>query len=250
MTILYCSSKWDFICFHRSYTMSSAPYRNLDEDHISVDSAGSQGSQGKQNFSGPAMDGSKNYNVEVVGMEELSSGHRHSKGVAGLKFSRGCLAFILIFVAVAVLLIILIAIVSNSSPESGDDSFPWKNIRLPEDVFPMEYKIFLNPDLEKRTVTGQVTVSILAKSAKNFIVIHAKDMNLTDPQLTDFTSREKIPISEEIKISEKLGAAYISLDKEMEKNKKYDLQISFSYELKEGLNGFYVSSYKQNNDTK
>lgn len=232
--------------------MSSAPYRNLDEDHISVDSAGSQGSQGKSHFSDQGMDGTKNYKVEVVGMEELSSSRKHSKGVAGLKFSRGCLAFILIFVAVAVLLIILVAIVSNSSPkaESGDDSFPWKSKRLPTDIFPMEYNIFLNPDLEKRTVTGQVTVSISAKSATNFIVIHAKDMNLTDPQLTDSTSKEEIPISKEIKMSKKLGAAYISLDKEMERDKGYDLQISFSYELKEGLDGFYISSYKQDNVTK
>lgn len=238
--------------------MSSTPYRNLEEDHISVDSAGSQGDSAK--FSSQSKDGGREYNVEVVGTGGFSSSGHTRGSLDQLKYSKKCLVSILIIILLAFMLIILVAIISHGSKggegdSKGESFFPWKDIRLPTDVEPLEYNIFLNPDLSKGTVMGTVSIVLRATRETDFIVIHALNMTLSDVKLTrvDPDNQRIDSSSYQVKppvLSPLLQAAYLALDKKLEKDGQYNLTMTFSYNLTDSLSGFYTSDYMENNVTK
>ncbi|XP_071825548.1 aminopeptidase Ey-like isoform X2 [Apostichopus japonicus] len=236
--------------------MSSAPYRNLEEDLISVDSAGSQSDAAK--FSSQPTDGKREYNVEVVGMDDLSSNNRFRRGAEGLKYSRKCMLSIIFITVFAFLLILLVAIIahgSNSKESAVESFFPWKDIRLPTSIKPQQYDIFLVPDLTHQFVMGNVSIIIHVNGTPNFIVIHAKNMMLNHTQLNEMDSSFKVvsPSDVEVKspiMSEHLGAAYFGLSKNLKDGSIYQLNISFTYNRTEGLSGFYFSKYQEDNVTK
>ena len=46
---------------------------------------------------------------------------------------------------------------------TNGEPFPYNDVRLPNDVTPLHYAIYMVPDLESKTFSGKVTIQIKVK---------------------------------------------------------------------------------------
>lgn len=132
---------------------------------------------------------------------------------------------------------------SNSTDlfTKNGELYPWTDIRLPEYIRPIHYELFMHPNLTTFQNKGTVEILINALEKVNFIVLHSKELNLTDFYLTK-ASYNQIKIRRYL-IYEPFEQLYIELDEFLEKGHNYTLKIDFSKILEEKLEGFYLSSY-------
>ena len=163
---------------------------------------------------------------------------KHSLCTCTRKLSKNeCLCLVIggIVLAVVAIVFSVVAVVSVNKTSSDD---PWKNIRLPANIVPDHYEVSLSVDLESFNVTGEVTVNAEVVSETPYVLIHAKDMNITGARVSqggstvgiksfNFTENEFYVI--ELSTTLKTGPL--------------DIHITFKYTLKDDLAGFYRSSY-------
>lgn len=98
-----------------------------------------------------------------------------------------------IFAGAGVILLITLGVIIGSVFNHKDDTdgvvrgargthFPYKNIRLPGDVTPLRYQLFLHPNItNKADLSFTGTVSILVKVNKDSvsdILLHSKDLKI------------------------------------------------------------------------
>lgn len=57
--------------------------------------------------------------------------------------------------------------------------FPWKNIRLPKDLQPDRYKLWLHPNLTSLELSGNVEIDVDVVKETNLIIIHQQNLNIT-----------------------------------------------------------------------
>ena len=50
---------------------------------------------------------------------------------------------------------------------------PFHNVRLPKNLVPQHYNVFLDVDMVTKNVTGKVTISLVVTQPTKFAVIHA-----------------------------------------------------------------------------
>ncbi|XP_072020632.1 endoplasmic reticulum aminopeptidase 1-like isoform X2 [Amphiura filiformis] len=135
---------------------------------------------------------------------------------------------------------------SQKGPIMGDDGRPfgWQEIRLPNDIKPLNYTLFLHPNLTTNQVLGSVEIVMNATKSTNFIVFHAASMNITKPSKIDLQgSDSKINIVK-MQRTKKNEQVYLKLASKIQQGRKYVLNLDFDYTLADGLNGFYRSTYK------
>ena len=63
---------------------------------------------------------------------------------------------------------------------------PWYKIRLPQNILPIHYELYLDPYLEQNTFQGKVSILINVTEKSDYmsyILIHIKDMNVTDAKV-------------------------------------------------------------------
>ena len=137
---------------------------------------------------------------------------------------------------------------ANDGLATNGEVFPWKDIRLPEHIQPLEYDLFLHPDLDTFTFTGQVDITLKTKGDKDFIVFHMKHMNYSAVVIRDQGNSRL----QNVKILEyaKYEQVYIQTNKKLLKGMAYTLSIKFRAELSDSLAGFYKSSYMTKSDEK
>lgn len=58
--------------------------------------------------------------------------------------------------------------------------FPWNNVRLPSFVRPTRYNITIHPNLTTLEVKGQVSIEFHVEKDTQFIVLHSKNLTITD----------------------------------------------------------------------
>lgn len=130
---------------------------------------------------------------------------------------------------------------------------PWKNIRLPQNIRPVHYSVYLDPYLELNTFKGNVSVliNVTEKSdVTSYILIHINDMNVThakvykrDSNVTSNTTSlgEEIP-SKTFEYSENDYFVF-ELEKDLEVGGQYVLLMSYKSTFSSQLNGLYISTY-------
>uniref|UniRef100_A0A914Z253 Aminopeptidase N-like N-terminal domain-containing protein n=1 Tax=Panagrolaimus superbus TaxID=310955 RepID=A0A914Z253_9BILA len=57
--------------------------------------------------------------------------------------------------------------------------YPWKQVRLPTDISPTNYRLKIHPNLESLEIVGTVDMELQVENETRIIVFHAQDMNLT-----------------------------------------------------------------------
>ncbi|XP_006607951.1 glutamyl aminopeptidase isoform X2 [Apis dorsata] len=122
------------------------------------------------------------------------------------------------------------------------------SFRLPKEVKPLHYDVYLHPDFDKGTFQGKVIILIDVFDRRSYIALHQKDLNITRTILKTYDREEnfefelldiiQIPKHEMFVISTK-NELHIGL---------YNLSFEFNGALQpDKIVGFYSSKYK---DTK
>lgn len=119
--------------------------------------------------------------------------------------------------------------------------FPWKDIRLPRNIIPDHYHIFIHPNLSQSHFSGNVNIFALVVSATDFIVFHVKDLNITDVKVL----RGEVEVEKKTLLENKQHEQiYLKLSDSLAKGTKIKIIVHFEGTLENKLAGFYKSSYK------
>ncbi|PRD28130.1 UNVERIFIED_CONTAM: Erap1 [Trichonephila clavipes] len=125
--------------------------------------------------------------------------------------------------------------------KSGED-FSWHDIRLPPFIVPVHYSLFMHPNLVTFENTGSVNITFRVTMQTNFIVLHAKELNLSRVLVLEGEEIE-IPVIKRLEYP-KHEQLYIEVFGTLKPYQDYILWIDFKKHLREKLEGFYISSYK------
>ena len=113
--------------------------------------------------------------------------------------------------------------------------------RLPKTVVPLNYDLFIHPDLKDGTYQGRVIILIELTEYRKFIAFHQKELDIVYVEL-ETTKRLKVDLfstypvdSLEMYVIEPINELTPGL---------YNLSISFRGSLKNKIFGFYTSTYK------
>lgn len=141
---------------------------------------------------------------------------------------------------------IYISLGPRSLPALQDTEFPYKEIRLPKDIVPSNYKIWLKPVLKKKfPFNGRVTIDIKCVKATKNIILHSKKLDITRYTLAD-DAGNNVPLSRMVS-NEKNEQILFEASSDLIEGKKYQLKLKFQGVLSSANAGFYKSSYKTKN---
>ena len=123
------------------------------------------------------------------------------------------------------------------------------SLRLPRHLSPIEYRVYLHPNLTTFNFSGKVDILLYCNEAANNITLHiGKKVYYSSVQVSF------VPDANDKKSTKPLGFTKISrlpgemicikLDSKLKRGKYYFLAIEFDSELSRGLAGFYLSTYK------
>ncbi|XP_047739916.1 endoplasmic reticulum aminopeptidase 1 [Hyalella azteca] len=124
---------------------------------------------------------------------------------------------------------------------TSGEVFPWSNIRLPVHIRPLHYSLHLHPNLTTRHMDGQVTIKFTTREETNFIIVHSRNINITNYSLHDkYLQRNTITKFLEYPKNEQL---YLGVRNTLRRGSNYTLFLEYNIALNEGLDGVYLSSY-------
>ncbi|KAL0968264.1 hypothetical protein UPYG_G00264470 [Umbra pygmaea] len=130
---------------------------------------------------------------------------------------------------------------------------PPPTMRLPGNLIPEKYVIYLQPKLytvmtnatnQTLIFTGNSTVFLRCVEHTKNIILHSKQQNVTSVEVKDLSNGNSIKVLDQIFYDES-DFLEILLEEPLMKNGTYSLFTSFEGELLEDLSGFYTSSYKK-----
>ncbi|XP_076628645.1 glutamyl aminopeptidase [Colletes latitarsis] len=180
-----------------------------------------------------------------------TSGAQLYRGVGLLCFTCSiCFILSLICTSLATLLVILDQKVEAASYQyslatMNQQSIPDSSFRLPRDVTPLHYDVYLHPDLDKGTFQGKVTILIDVLNRRNHIVVHQKDLNITSATLKTYDREENYEIKV-LEIAQVSQHEMVTVTAENELHSGlYHLTFEFSGALQpDKIVGLYSSRYK------
>lgn len=111
--------------------------------------------------------------------------------------------------------------------------------RLPTNVVPETYHIVLTPDLERFVFSGSETIHVRVQEATNVIVVNANEVELQEAVLTDASGTR---LEGTVELDSEHEFAKITFASVIETG-EYDLQLKFTGEINDKLNGWYRSFY-------
>ncbi|XP_050429789.1 puromycin-sensitive aminopeptidase isoform X2 [Adelges cooleyi] len=111
--------------------------------------------------------------------------------------------------------------------------------RLPKNVKPVLYDLWLKPDLQKFTFEGKETVSLHVVEPTKEIVLHALDLKIDDAQLVDSNGTIYKP---SISLSSEDETLTLNFKDELKTGEAL-LKFTFIGELNDKMKGFYRSKY-------
>lgn len=147
--------------------------------------------------------------------------------------------------------IILCALASRCSFGQQNDDKPMDIFRLPNNTEPVTYDLQFYPifDGEKSTFTGVANITFTCIKPDRLIVLNIKDLTVDNITVTDVGSRKNMPVKNwEYKANNE--QLEINLESMSMKNRMYWLIIRYNGNIRNDLTGLYLSSYKENNQTK
>lgn len=126
--------------------------------------------------------------------------------------------------------------------------------RLPREIKPKFYDLFLHPDFDTQRFSGNVSIRLEVTRPISFVAVHMKNLNITETNLV----RNLVGDDSTQDISIVRAFAYpefdywiIELDEPLDVG-EHTLRLIFNGNLKGKITGFYSSAYKDiaNNQTR
>uniref|UniRef100_A0A914CAV0 Aminopeptidase n=1 Tax=Acrobeloides nanus TaxID=290746 RepID=A0A914CAV0_9BILA len=136
------------------------------------------------------------------------------------------------------------SLLEQVNQDCGSD-FPWKQIRLPNDLMPLSYKLKIHPNLTTLTLKGHVDIHIQILERTDIIVMHALKLNLTNfhlwvgPQL----------VTAKNKTCNRLALWVFQLDQDVTPTDRLKISIDFTGLIHKDLSGLYVNTHHNNDKT-
>jgi len=123
---------------------------------------------------------------------------------------------------------------------TNGEEFPWDDVRLPIFIRPISYDLELTPNLTTLEVRGIIKLIFQVTEETDYIVFHSKNISITSK-----TINEKLKV---VKILEypARDQLYLETDQPMRPGRTYSIRLKFEYILIQSLEGFYLSTYKDN----
>ncbi|KAK0091458.1 hypothetical protein PV326_003204 [Microctonus aethiopoides] len=199
------------------------------------------------------------FDVDVGSQEHLEHRKKIRRGVLGCIF--GLCAFLAIVCCCLIAIVVVLYRKINTSNQEfqvhPENYFKMTTneppadltFRLPKDVKPLHYDLYLHPDLINGTFQGNVTILIDVLEKRNYIALHQKDLNITKTTLKTYELEEnrELSIKETYKI-DKLEELVVTLHDDIQSG-LYQLSFEFNGALQpDKIVGFYASKYKDENN--
>ncbi|XP_046387347.1 aminopeptidase N-like [Ischnura elegans] len=121
--------------------------------------------------------------------------------------------------------------------------------RLPKGVIPETYHLKIVPFFEKGNFSfyGVVEIRFNVLDSTDILVLHVKDLQITTQKvMEDDQEGKEIPIKDSVHMEQR-DFHMVTLEHAMLAGKNYKATMSFQGRLRDDLNGFYRSSYKDAN---
>ncbi|XP_037715245.1 glutamyl aminopeptidase isoform X2 [Drosophila subpulchrella] len=113
--------------------------------------------------------------------------------------------------------------------------------RLPTELTPIKYKVFIQPNLKTGECKGDVSIQFQLNAVTNLIVLHAKDLNVHSISILNMMARIRVAI-DSVVLDAVREIILINLREVLSLNKAFTLSASFDCNLN-NLVGSYISNY-------
>jgi puromycin-sensitive aminopeptidase len=117
-------------------------------------------------------------------------------------------------------------------------------VRLPRNVLPGTYRIFIEPDLENKQFSGEETVFLTVNSSTKDVVMNSVGLEIAEVEISQVTENgHSKAIAPEQTIEEKEKQEVCFRFQQSLKPGKYELRLRFGGKLNDKLSGFYLSTF-------
>lgn len=149
------------------------------------------------------------------------------------------------------LLLLIVTTVAAMRPDSrlediqvtdADTSY-----RLPKNVRPLSYDLYLKPELENFTFEGDVKIRVQVLENTNEIILHTNKQNIEVISVSGPDTEVSIT---EINTDDEKHFLIINSSSVFSADTEYDISINFTAILSEDMTGFYRSTYSFGNETR
>lgn len=120
--------------------------------------------------------------------------------------------------------------------------FAYKYVRIPKDIRPLHYDLFLHPNLTSLNFGGKVEILLRCFETTSRIIFHLMHLKTEHVKLVDDT---KVDIKvKDISENKERNLMILELEKQLKNGKKYTLSMDFHGKLADNMEGFYKSEYR------
>lgn len=130
-------------------------------------------------------------------------------------------------------------------------------MRLPTNLLPESYRIFLQPHFYTEIIdvvnvtspnqtllfTGNSTVNFHCVHSTSTIFLHSKELLVSAPAVTDRDTNKNIRVDSVNNHEDESNFLEIQLNEELKEGRNYSLFLAFEGEISEILRGLYISFY-------
>ncbi|XP_078688075.1 aminopeptidase N-like [Branchiostoma floridae x Branchiostoma belcheri] len=138
-------------------------------------------------------------------------------------------------------------IIGFETDRGGGQVRPWQQVRLPESLLPIHYDVELRVDVTAFTVVGQVNVTLRCATPTRYVILHSAELDIVDGDAAPGIRGEgdvvtTLRVTSWFLYTENQYLV-LELDSELTKGAVYTVSLNFRGTLRDGLVGFYRSSY-------
>ncbi|XP_060551724.1 aminopeptidase N-like isoform X2 [Ruditapes philippinarum] len=144
-----------------------------------------------------------------------------------------------------------------SASPSATSAIPMlKDVRLPKSMVPIHYDLRLQPEMYSADPTtfifkGKVAIDMNCAEATKTVTLHINMLNITKDSIVFKLKSGSGSTPQYVKYTEDEERQFliVHFDKDTTPGTQYTLSMDFVGPLKDDLQGFYLSSYKEGNNT-
>lgn len=129
---------------------------------------------------------------------------------------------------------------------TNGDPFPWRELRLPNTVFPLHYDLVVHPNLTSLNFVASEKIEVVVREATQFIILHSKDLEILSATLHSKEDFRYMAPGKKLTVLSYPAHHQIALlvPEKLTADLRYYVTIDFQAKLADGFEGFYKSTYR------